>query len=331
MLTSSDQGGGGKVSLRKRLAISCAIGIAAGLVAYGLHQRAGFWPDYVFPWHAARLLLQGRDPYQALPGGLPEPFETPLLYPLTTVIAAIPFASFPLPVAGGITMALAAGLLTWVLLGIDLDLLWILASAPFVMAINFGQWSPLVTVAALTPTLGFLASLKPNIGLAALLARPSVRAWVGAAIVGALSILVLPRWPLEWLHAIRSLPGHPSPILSGHGAGLLLAAAAIRWRTPEGRLLLVLACVPQLLLFADQLPLMLVARTKRERRLLVSASLLAFLLWFVSLSPGEAYVLAAAPFVLWLVYMPALLIVLLRPNEKSVSSGNRLSGAANSA
>ncbi|MGH7709703.1 MAG: hypothetical protein ACREOG_00370 [Gemmatimonadaceae bacterium] len=319
------------ISRRARLALSAAIGVAAGLIAYGLHQRSGFWPDYVFPWQAARLLLEGRDPYQALPGGLAEPFESPLLYPLPTVLAAVPFAWLSLPVASAITMGLSSALLTWVLVGIELDLLWILASAPFVMAINFGQWSPLITVALLTPALGFLTALKPNIGLAVLVARPALGAWVGAAIVGALSMLVLPAWPIEWLRAIRTLPGHPSPILSGDGAGLLLAAAALKWRTREGRLLLVLACVPQLLFFADQLPLMLVARTKRERRFLVGTSLLAFLGWFVSLSPGEWYVPAAAPFVLWLVYIPALVIVLLRPNETKVSSVNAASGASNSA
>ncbi|MGQ0538059.1 MAG: hypothetical protein ACT4R6_03860, partial [Gemmatimonadaceae bacterium] len=148
--------------------------------------------------------------------------------------------------------------------------LWILVSAPFVMALNLGQWSPLITVAALSPTLGFLAALKPNIGLAVLLARPSACALGGTAIFAALSILLFPRWPLEWLQAIRTLPGHPAPILSVSGAGIVLAAAALRWRTPEGRLLLAMACVPQLMLFADQLPLMLAARTRGERRFLAT-------------------------------------------------------------
>lgn len=318
-------------SPRARVAITLGVGVAAGLVAFALHRRSGYWPDYVFPWQAARYLLAGRDPYLALPGGLAEPFESPLLYPLTTVLAAVPFAGLSLPVAGALTMALSAALLTWVLLGIDRDMLWILASSPFVMAINFGQWSPLVTVAALVPTLGFLVTLKPNLGLAVLIAHPTRRAIVATAIVGLLSLLVLPRWPLEWLWNVRSLPGHPAPIVAGHGVGIILLAAAFKWRTREGRLLLAMACMPQLLLFADQLPLMLIARTRGERRFLVSCSLVAFLVWFLSLTPGELYVPAATPFVLALIYFPALLLVLRRPNEFSVSSGNAPSGASNSA
>ncbi len=330
---------------RWRLGISLAIGIAAGLIAYGLHQRSGFWPDYVFPWRAARFLMEGRDPYQALPGGLAEPFESPLLYPLTTVLAAVPLAQFSLPVASALTMAISSALLAWVLIGIELDMLWLLASAPFVMAVNLGQWSPLITVAAIAPTLGFLASLKPNLGLAVLVARPTPWALAGAALAFVLSVLVLPQWPSEWLRSIRTLPAHPAPILSGNGIGLVLAAAVLRWRTREGRLLLAMACVPQLLLFADQLPLLLVARTRSERRFLVTCSLVAFLAWFATLSPGEAYVPAAGPFVLWLLYFPALLVVLRRanrisagpnagdaaPNELSVSSGKAPSGASNSA
>src|SRR5215213_5537774 len=83
-------------SARKRLAVSLAIGFASGLVAYLLHGRSGFWPDYVFPWAAARHWLAGRDPYIALPGNLPEPFQSPLLYPIPTVVAAIPTAGLSL-------------------------------------------------------------------------------------------------------------------------------------------------------------------------------------------------------------------------------------------
>jgi hypothetical protein len=251
-------------SPRRRLVVALGIGIASGVFAFLLHGRSGFWPDFVFPWQAARYLLAGRDPYVALPGNLAEPFESPLLYPLPTVLAAVPVSGLSLPAAGAIVMGLSAALLAFVITREGWHRLWMLGSAPFVMAINLGQWSPLVTVAALEPTIGFLASLKPNIGLAVFAYRPTWRMVIGGAVVVVLSLVILPRWPIEWLRAVRSLPGHPAPILAVHGAGLVLLLAALRWRTPEGRLLLVSACVPQLLLFADQLPLWLVARTRRE-------------------------------------------------------------------
>jgi hypothetical protein len=307
-------------SPRRRFVVALGIGIASGVFAFLLHGRAGFWPDFVFPWQAARYLLAGRDPYAALPGNLGEPFESPLLYPLPTVLAAVPVAGLPLPLAGAIVMGLSAALLAYVITREGWHRLWMLGSAPFVMAINLGQWSPLVTVAALEPTLGFLASLKPNIGLAALAYRPTWRMIVGGAVVLLVSLIILPRWPIEWLRAVRSLPGHPAPILAVHGAGLVLLLAALRWRTPEGRLLLLSACIPQLLLFADQLPLWLVARTRRELMVMTACSQVAFVLWFARLRPGDLYVLAAAPYVLALVFAPALVIVLRQKRSTPIST-----------
>jgi hypothetical protein len=136
---------------------------------------------------------------------------------------------------------------------------------------------------------------------------------VGSIVVLVLSLIALPRWPIEWLHAIRSLPGHPAPILVLRGLGLVLLLAALRWRSPEGRLLLVSACVPQLLLFADQLPLLLVARTRGELVAITACSQVGFVVWFLLLKDGELYVLKAAPYVLLSVFLPALITVLRRP------------------
>ena len=304
---------------QRRLMAALGVGLASGLFAYLLHGRSGFWPDFVFPWQAARELLAGRDPYAALPGNLPEPFESPLLYPLPSVLAAVPLARLTLPAAGAIMMGLSAALLAYVITRDGWYRLWMLASAPFVMAVNLGQWSPLVTVAALEPALGALATLKPNIGLAAFAYRPSRGMVIGSAIVFALSLVVLPQWPLEWLRAIRSLPGHPAPILAVQGAGLVLLLSALRWRAREGRLLLVSAIVPQLLLFADQLPLWLVARTRQELVAMTACSQVGFVLWYSSLREGDLFVLEAAPYVLAFVYLPALVIVLRQRRDSSVA------------
>jgi hypothetical protein len=230
------------------------------------------------------------------------------------VLAAVPLAALPLPAASAITMAVSTGLLAYVVTARSWEPLWILASAPFVMAVNLGQWSPLVTVAALVPSLGFLAILKPNIGLAAFAWRPDWRMAAGVAVAGILSLVVAPSWPMEWLGAIRGLPGHPVPLLSGYGAGTLLLLAALRWRTAEGRLLLAMSCVPQLLFFADQLPLLLVARSALERKIMVATSLAACVAWYLraSAAPDAAYVPLAEPYVLLGCYLPALVIVLRR-------------------
>jgi hypothetical protein len=95
----------------------------------------------------------------------------------------------------------------------------------------------------------------------------------------------------------------------------LLALAALRWRQQEARLLLLYGCVPQLLLFADQLPLLLVARTRLEAALLWAASWIGAMLWLQSVpSWTHAYVQTARPYVLLGIYLPALAVVLARPN-----------------
>src|SRR5436305_605334 len=106
--------------------VAVMIGLLSGVIAFFLHGRHGFWPDFVFPWSAARHLLAGRDPYVALPGGLPEPFETPLLYPLPTVLAAVPLARLSLPAAGAIMMGISAALLAFVLTKDGWHRLWML-------------------------------------------------------------------------------------------------------------------------------------------------------------------------------------------------------------
>jgi hypothetical protein len=54
--------------------------------------------------------------------------------------------------------------------------------------------------------------------------------------------------------------------------GPLIGLAALRWRHPDARRVLALACVPQVMLFYDQLPLILLARTFRQSLVLALAS-----------------------------------------------------------
>lgn len=298
--------------IRLRIIVAIAIGVVSGLVAYLLHARPGFWSDFAGIWAGARVLLAGGDPYVTLPNDWGD--DTGLLYPLPTVLLAVPLARFSLAAAGGIMMGVSAALLAFVLTRNGWHRLWMLASAPFVMAVNLGQWAPLVTVAALEPALGALATLKPNLGLMAFAYRPSWRIVISSAVVLAVSVIILPAWPLEWVRAVSSLPGHPAPVALWHGLGLILLLAALRWRTPEARLLLVSACLPQLLMFADQLPLMLAARTRKELVVMTALSQLAFIIWFVTLRTGDFYVLEAIPFVFLFMFIPALVIILRRPN-----------------
>jgi transcriptional regulator with XRE-family HTH domain len=216
-------------------------------------------------------------------------------------------AAIRLDVAHVAFVTTGTALLAWRLTRDALWPLWIFASPSFLFAALLGQWSPWLTIGALVPSAGFLLAAKPTLGLACWLYRPTRRhVWTGLALV-ALSLAVVPTWPMRWLDNLGEVIQHPAPIT--YQWGPLLALALLRWRTREAWFLLAMACVPQLLFFADQLPLFLVCRTRREA--------LAFVGWgmavlIVFLTP--AFVGYAAPWALAACYLPALAIVLRRPN-----------------
>ena len=167
------------------------------------------------------------------------------------------------------------------------------------------------------PPLGWLCVLKPNLGLAAAASNPTKIAIFGGGALLATTLLIQPNWPAEWLRNLHSMPPHPMPIQLAGGPLLLLAL--LRWRRPEARLVAAMACVPQLMYFADQLPLWLVARTRRETMALSALSAAAWVASLViNIQADRQPAFSSAPYVLVGVYLPALIMVLLRPNVGQV-------------
>jgi hypothetical protein len=159
--------------------------------------------------------------------------------------------------------------------------------------------------------------LKPNIGLAATLAKPTRIGILGGAALLIGTLVIQPTWPRQWLDNLHSMPPHPAPIFIPGGA--LILVAALRWRRPEARLLVTMACVPQLMYFADQLPLWLVPRTRRETLLLSATSIVAWAAALLIIIPADGSpALTGAPYVLVGVYLPAVVMVLRRPNEGAI-------------
>ena len=218
--------------------------------------------------------------------------------------------------ATAIFVAVPAALLAWRL---SRDALWpllALASPSFVMAAVLGQWTPWLLLGMLWPALGFFFASKPTLGAACFAYRPSARAAIGGAAIVLLSLAISPGWPSLWLRNLDSVIEHPAPIAAPFG--FLLLSALLRWRRREGRLLLAMAFVPQLLLFADQLPLMLVARSARDAVLLTIGGWVAAIFWFMQEADKFGAVSFAAPYVLAGCYLPALWIVLRQPNAGAI-------------
>lgn len=267
-------------------------------------------------WHmAARAILHGQDPYKTFQDPLGRPV---FFYPITQPLFFIPSLALPSTIAGPVFVGGSCGLLAFV---ISRDAWWpllIFLSGSIYASVLVAQLSPLLTVAAAVPQLAWLGLLKPNVGLAILAYRPSWR--TAAAMLGLtlLSLPVMPRWPQEWIATSTSSTFHFSAL--GSPGGFLLLAAWLRWRRPEARLLGVLAMVPSSPMVYEVLPLFLVPRKKAELMLLVILSDIALLavLGLSSQLQTELFFGRARWTIVWLAYIPAMLMILARPNQGEV-------------
>lgn len=298
---------------RRRIAVALAIGIASGVFSCMMALRPGAAPDFAYPQTAARLFLEGQNPYAVMEGppGSPAPFDQPFFYPFTALIPLFPFAFLPTALATGLFLGLSSAALAWCITRDGWWRLHIFASAPFVIAASVGQFSPLLMVMAFSPWAGCLAAVKPNLGLALFLRKPNVPAVVGSVLLLAISVVVFPEWPADWRESLRrsvSDQTHRAPVVQAGGFVLLLSVVA--WRTAAGRLLLALSLVPQALLFYDQLPLWLIPRTRAQSVFLTAASQAGMVIWYLSLRPGENVILSGYSYIVPTLFLPALGVLL---------------------
>ena len=319
-------------ALRTRVIFALLLGVVAALYAYDTHRsflEVGQSPDSLFLWRGARILLGGGDPYnfttwRTMPVG-----ETdigawrnviePLYYPLPALLIWIPFSFGSFLVGSAAFVGIGAALFVFAISRAGLHRIWLCGSVGFIMALRFGQWSTWLTAAALLPMLSFLLPAKPNLGLPLVLAKPTRAMVFGSLAILVLSLIVMPRWPLGWYATVtgpftQTVP-HPAPVTTFGGVGALVLVAILRWRRPEARLLMLMACVPQLPFWADQLPLATIAETRREVIWSMLGGHLFFIGWFLFAPKVIYYVPVMQPYALFGTYVPALIMVLRRPNE----------------
>jgi hypothetical protein len=94
----------------------------------------------------------------------------------------------------------------------------------------------------------------------------------------------------------------------------------LRWRRPEARLLLAMACIPQSTSLYETLPILLVARSFREALVFGLLSDAAFIGQRLVMDAPDTPTLQyrQGDVALWLLYVPALIAILRRPNEGQV-------------
>jgi hypothetical protein len=292
-----------------RVLVALAIAVIAGWMSFAATRLPSFaGQDFRVWWLGAKAIFAGKDPYttilyQGRPG---------FLYPLTAALVAAPFARMPATTAGPLFIGISCGLLAFATTRTSWWPLLLFASGGMFLCIFAAQFTALLMLGFLVPSAMWLGALKPNIGIAMLAYRPSVR---GAALMGlvtVISLISMPSWPIEWLRALKGQTFHYLPML-GFGGPLILLAL-MRWRRPEARILIAMALLPSSPLVYETLPLFLIARRRIEWCVLALASSVGYLLMTgYSQAQINDYMERGRWVVVWLCYLPALAIVMRRP------------------
>jgi hypothetical protein len=291
------------------LVISLALVLGSRFLLYA------WMPDrtsaFDFLYDAAARLVQGENPYSPATQWFP--------YPMPAVLLAAPFTTIPLTLARPIFDVLVGWAFVYALWRHRPPYaLLAVVSGAYLFAMANGQTTPLMVAASLVPALGFLLAVRPNTAAALWIARPSRMALLGASVFLVLSFAALPSWPWDWWMAV---PLDYTPLLPPvmRPFGFVLLLAALRWRTPEGRLILAIAFVPQSTLPYELVPLALIPANRLEMGVFVAGSWIA-----VGAAEGlhltdsmAAWTATGWPVTLCAVYLPMLYLVLRRRTTRS--------------
>lgn len=307
-LTSVDWTVGRPLDQRRSLTIAVLVGFVTGLATWAFLSRPDAPSDFFHYWSATRTLLTGGDPYTVIAQGPANSWQDKTLYPLPTLLLLTPFALLPLAASGAAFIGISSGLAAWGLARTGADRLPLFLSAPFLLSLSLGQWSPFLVAAALIPALGVIVSAKPTLGFAAFVARPAWATVIAVTVLLVISLMIMPTWPAKWLANVSHREEKFLPIL--RPGGFLLAVSLLSWRRPEGRLFAVMSVVPQNLFFYDQLLLWLVPRTLKQSLVLSLWSFVVFMAWWPVVARGDVdYMRQAVPYS-YSVYFAALGILL---------------------
>jgi hypothetical protein len=303
-----------------RTFVSLFIALAsAGLHFFRAIENRGR-SDFTPLWDAARLMLAGQNPYDLVGPGNVVASQYALYYPATTFLVATPFTLIPsFHWASTVFVFVSALLLAYGVTRDGWHLLPIFPSIAFLTSATLGQWSILAMAAIYLPVLGFLAAAKPPSFLPVIVSSRSGRIYwaslFGVLVLGVSSLVLLPNWPSDWWHLVGTSKDFVPAVM--RFAGPLIFVVLLRWRRPESWLVFVAGCVPQTWPPYNGLILMSVATTYREASFLSLVSSASWIssAWFADgLTAAQERSMMAAVLNLG-GYLPAVLLILTRPNE----------------
>jgi hypothetical protein len=307
---------GGLGPSRRDRAIVAAI--IAGVVAT-LAPITDAGGDFSQLWAGASALIRHQDPYAAVGPGTPLPWPWPLYYPAPALLVALPFTILPLYAARIVWVSLLSGIFAYAVTAEAWWGLFAFLHLSYLVAGQVGQLVILLAVALLIPAFGVVAAGKPTTGAATVLGATDWRAartmLAGSSTLFLLSFLFDPGWVPKWIESIRHTP-HMQPLVT-RPWGWLVLVAALKWRLPAARVLIVTALVPTTLAAHDMLPALIALRpTRRELIMLAGLSLVAAPAQYAPADNPDrvAYAARLMPWLLWGMWLPLVACVLRRPN-----------------
>ena len=303
----------------QRLAAAASIATAAATLAFFEPSTGEPATDFDQIMFAAKALLHGANPYALMGPGKVYSNDFPLLYPITSPVAVLPLGFVSSATATVIFVWVSAALLVYGATRDGWFLTPMFISSAFIYAARRGQWSPALTSAWFLPWMGWVLAAKPNIGLAMFASASSLRmmkyAIIGALVLGGVGLVLAPTWPRDWLAQLSQARHVVAPVTQP--GGFLVLLALLRWKRPEARLLVALACVPHTMFWYELLPLMVIPATFNESVVFALVSTTGLVFEQVLLSRGihgTALLRDFNAIMIAVAYLPATAMVLRRPN-----------------
>lgn len=312
-------------SLRARLIASLVLGLfGAAIVHFEYSANPGAHSDFGMVWFGGKSLLEGRNPYELIGPGREFDYRWPLIYPGTALVAVLPLSLLSEHAAAVVFVFASAAALAFGATRTGWYLVPLFATEPFVSAARLGQWSILLSAALFFPSLSSLAAVKPQTSIPILLAskdaKPFVWAGVGTLLLLTVSMILLPEWPAHWLEGVRAAENMEPPI--ARFGGWLIPLVLIRWRRPESWLILSLACMPQSWGWYGTLPLFLIPKTLNESLVMTGAATFGAYIGAMLVPEGanaQAFYAWVGSMIVITIYLPAVALVLRRPNKGPVT------------
>ncbi len=291
---------------RNRLLLAVFIGVVTFVSSYYISHLTGIGAgDLRYSKWLASDWLSGKNPYQ--PFAINNEYDI-VPYPFTAVLVTLPLVWMPDRIAAAVFSGVGATLLAWLILDRGKNWqLWLLASWPFVNSVIFTQWSPFIVSMFFTPGLVPLLFIKPQQALPFIfIQKPNRTSIILAGLLLVISLVLYPSWPLDWSKTLHNYIGFPPLFILPFGP--LLLFALLRYREKRAWLLILLALMPQRMVY-DQLGVLLVAENRNQMLFLVLCSWISFPA-LIFLGGWNAIPWGWQQWVLLESYLPALIVVL---------------------